>query len=151
MDPAQAPSFHILHPEVFWDSLGCVFFLDKLFSWAKDYRKKKQVREFENSWSRIIAEDFFKKNFIVILLQLSQFSPFALLCPSHPLLPQSVPTLLSMSMSHSYMYFDQSLPLLSTLIHPFLHPSGHCQSVPCFHSCASVLFVSLFCSLDFFL
>ena len=27
-------------------------------------------------------------------------------------------------------------------------PSGHFQSVPCFHACGSILFSSLFCSLD---
>ena len=34
-------------------------------------------------------------------------------------------------------------PLSPSLLH-----SGHCQSVPCFHVCGSILFVSLFCSLD---
>ena len=68
-------------------------------------------------------------------------SPAPPSCP--PLLPQSIPTLLSMSMGHSYMVFVQALSLLSTII-PSTVPSGHCQSVPCFHACGSILFVSLF-------
>ena len=31
---------------------------------------------------------------------------------------------------------------------PFPFPSGHCQSVPCFRACGSIVLVSLFCSLD---
>ena len=31
---------------------------------------------------------------------------------------------------------------------PTPRPSGHIQSVPCFHACGSILFISLFCSLD---
>ena len=68
--------------------------------------------------------------------------PFAILLLFHPRLPQSIPTLLSMSTGHSYMFFAYSLPLLST-IDPAPLPSGHFQSVPCFHACASILFISL--------
>lgn len=46
------------------------------------------------------------------------FSPFALLHATPPPLPQSAPTLLSMSISHSYLFFDYSFPLLSTIILP---------------------------------
>ena len=42
----------------------------------------------------------------IVLLQLSQFSPFALPCPAHPPLPQSIPTPLSMSMGHLYLFLD---------------------------------------------
>ena len=64
--------------------------------------------------------------------------------PTPPPTPKSIPRLLSMSMGYSYMFFDQSLPLLSTPI-PFPTPPGSCQSVSCFHACGSVLFISLFC------
>ena len=53
--------------------------------------------------------------FIVILLQLFQLFP---LCPPPPSPPpafMSIPTLLSVSMGHSYMLFDWTLPLLSTI------------------------------------
>ena len=72
------------------------------------------------------------------------FCPFALLCSAIPPLPQSVPTPLSMSMGHSYLSFDYFLPLLST-IPPSPFPSGHCQSVPYFYVCGSILLISLFC------
>ena len=62
----------------------------------------------------------------------------------HPLLPQFIPTLLSMSTGHSHMFFDYSLPLFSTAP----PSSGSCQSVLCFQVSGSVLFISLFCSLD---
>ena len=44
--------------------------------------------------------------FIVVQLQLSQFSPVALPHPTHPPLPQSILTLLSMSMGPLYMFLD---------------------------------------------
>ena len=44
--------------------------------------------------------------FIVIYYSCPNFSPFVLSCPSHPLHPQSIPTLSSTSMGHSYMSFD---------------------------------------------
>ena len=48
-----------------------------------------------------------------MLLQLFQLFPFAPLHQAHPLLPWSIPTPLSMSVGPSYMFFDQSLHLLS--------------------------------------
>ena len=56
-------------------------------------------------------------SFFLLLFYYScpNFSPFILLCPSHPPLPQSIPTLLSMSMGHSYMLSSPFLPLLSTI------------------------------------
>ena len=44
-----------------------------------------------------------------------------------------------MSVGHSYMFFVQSLPLLSTIIPP---TSAHFQSVPCFHTSGSILLIS---------
>ena len=75
----------------------------------------------------------FKPFFIVMLLQLFQFSPFALFCPSHPPLLQSIPTLLSMFVGLSYMFFVQSLPLLSTIIllSPFLWSLSVCSMFSC--------------------
>ena len=46
-----------------------------------------------------------KSFFIVISLQWSQFSPFVFFHPAHHPLPQSLPTLLSMPVGHSYMVF----------------------------------------------
>ena len=71
------------------------------------------------------------------------FSLFALLCPPHPLLPQSVPTLLSMFMGHSYMFLDYLLPLPSLLV-PLPLFLDRCQCVPCLHASGSVLPPCLF-------
>ena len=84
---------------------------------------------------------------IVVLLQLSQFSPMAFPFPTHSQLPQSIPTLLSMSMGHLYLFLDQTLPLLSPLMHP--PPPVWSLSVsslfPClwfYFACLFVLFIS---------
>ena len=47
---------------------------------------------------------------LIMLLQLSQFSPFALLPPSTTPLPQAIPTLLSVSIGHVYIFFAYSFP-----------------------------------------
>ena len=87
--------------------------------------------------------------FLFILLQLSQFSPFAFLClvPT----PITAPTVHPHTVVHvhgSFIHvlwlipapsFHQSFPL------PFLWQLSVC---PCFHVSGSVLFASLFCSLD---
>ena len=77
---------------------------------------------------------FFKKNILLLLYySCPNFSPFALLDPAHPLLPQSIPTLLSVSMGHSYSFLGQSLLLLFTLI-PFVLPLWSlsiCSLFPC--------------------
>ena len=44
--------------------------------------------------------------FIIVLLQLSQFSPIALCSPDHLLLTESIPTLFSMSLAHLYLFFN---------------------------------------------
>ena len=44
--------------------------------------------------------------FIVVQLQLSQFFPYCSPLPAHPLLPQSVATLLSITMDPSHMFLD---------------------------------------------
>ena len=62
--------------------------------------------------------------FLFLLLQLPQFSPFSPLHPAHPSLPQSIPSPLFMSMSHSHMFFDWFLPL------PFPTPPLLQLSVP---------------------
>ena len=86
---------------------------------------------------------------IVMLLKLSQFSPLCLpapsLCPPDPTNSQSIPTQLSMSMGHSSMFFEESLPLLSNI-----PPASPLATVSLFHvSMSLVLFCSLvFCSLD---
>ena len=51
---------------------------------------------------------FFKLYFLIMLLQLSQFYPFA---PStkRPPLPQAFPTQLFMSMGHGYKFFGYSI------------------------------------------
>ena len=79
-------------------------------------------------------------NFYCYYITCPNFSPFALLHLAHLTLLQSIPTPLSMSMGHSYMFFDQSLPLLSTII---LLPCP-CHSVPCFHASGSTLLIILF-------
>ena len=88
---------------------------------------------------------------LFILLQLSScpnsFFAFCPLHPVHPSCPQSILSPLSMSMNHSYMFFDSSLPLPSTILPSHL-PFYSCQSVPCFHVSGSIFFISLFCSLD---
>ena len=38
-------------------------------------------------------------------------------------------------------------PFFSPLC-PFPSPSGHCQSVPCFHACGYIWLIRLFCSLN---
>lgn len=43
---------------------------------------------------------------IVVVLQLSQLSPLALPCPTYPLLPQEIPTLLSKFMGNLYLFLD---------------------------------------------
>ena len=92
-----------------------------------------------NPWGRYIL--FFLLLFYYSCPNFPHCSP----CPTHPLLPQSISTLLSTSMCNLYLFFSYALPLLSTTI-PL--PSGPCHSVPCFHASGSVLLVSLFCSLD---
>lgn len=49
---------------------------------------------------------FFIYFLIIVLLQLSQTSLVALLCPAHHSLPQSIPTFLSMSMGYLYLLLD---------------------------------------------
>ena len=54
--------------------------------------------------------------------------------PLPRLLPQSIPILLSMSMPHSYMILDYSLPLLSLInpLPPTLWSLSVCSLFPCF-------------------
>ena len=95
-----------------------------------------------------VRKPTFERDFLLLLFYYScpNFFPFAILHPAHPPLPESIPTPLSMFVGHSYIFFDQSLPLLSTII-PVPHPSNNCQSAPCFHASGSVLLISLFYSL----
>ena len=90
---------------------------------------------------------------IVFLLQFSQFFPIALFYPAQPLLPQSIPTLLSMSMGALYMFLDQTLPLLSPVI--LLHPPpwllSVCSLFPClwfYFACLFVLFTRFHLQVD---
>ena len=59
----------------------------------------------------------FKNHFLLLFYYSCPVFPHCphLIRSSHPQLPQSIPTFLSMSMGHSYMPFDQTLPLLSTI------------------------------------
>ena len=59
--------------------------------------------------------------------------------------PQSVLTLLSMSMGHLFMFFDWFLPLLSTII-PLLPPLWSLSDHSCVHASGSIVLVC-FCSL----
>ena len=82
---------------------------------------------------------------VVVLLQLSQFSPIALPFPPSPLRPlsQSVPTQLPMSVGHLHMFFNQTLSLLSSLI-PLPTPLWSlsvCSSFPCLWFYFASLFV----------
>ena len=73
---------------------------------------------------------FLKKYFIVILLQWFLFPPFSLLHPAYHPLPQSIPTLLSMSMGHSYMYLIVPSPSFYPYPPPFWLLSV-CYLLPC--------------------
>ena len=81
-----------------------------------------------------------------ILLQLSQFTPFSLLHLDQPWLPQSNPTLCPCPCVIHTCSLTSPFPFFPPLT-PSPLPSGHCQSLPCFHVCGSILFISLFCSL----
>ena len=63
---------------------------------------------------------FFLLNYFLLLFYYScpNFSPFALLHPSHPLLPQTIPTLLSMPMK-----FHMET-LKTRTIHSFAYPTA---------------------------
>ena len=65
-------------------------------------------------------------------------------------IPPSIPTVNSHIIVHVHGLFIHVLPLVSSPSFHHYHPptSGHCQSVPCFHACGSILFLSLFFSLD---
>ena len=77
--------------------------------------------------------------FIVILLQLSQFPPIVLPCPSP--FPQSIPTLLSMSTGQLYLVFIWAL-LLSSFI--LLTPPLLSLSVRSLFPCLWFYFAHLF-------
>ena len=108
--------------------------------WAYMSQKLKNIRR--QTGQRIV----FIYLSIIALLQLSQLSLTALPCPAHPPLPQSIPTLLSMSMGHLSLFLDYTLPFLSLRTPPPLS-SGGCQSVLYFHASGSMLLIYLFCSL----
>ena len=61
---------------------------------------------------------FFKGFLLLFYYSCPNFPPSALLCPAHPLLPQSILTLLSMFVGPSYMFLDQSLLFLCFLFQP---------------------------------
>ena len=73
--------------------------------------------------------------------------PIAVHFPTQPWLSQAIPTLLFTSMSHLYMFLDQTLPRCTPSYPPCSISSGHCQSVFCFHASVSTLLICLFCSL----
>lgn len=87
---------------------------------------------------------------LFLLLSLLQMSPFnPLLCTPLPSPCAPFPliiTPLSMLMGYAYMFFGQSLYLLSSSL-PFSLPSESCQSIPYIYVSGSILFISLFCSL----
>ena len=87
---------------------------------------------------------FLLKNFLLLLFYYSwpNFPPFALLRPAHPPLPQSIPTLLSMSLGLIFMHVLCLVP--SPSFHPYPPPCFPLAAVSLFH--VSMLLV-LFCSL----
>ena len=116
---------------------------------------------------------FKKKKLSYILFMLLQLSQFFSLCSLYPVPPpfpplQAIPTLLSMSMGHAYMFFGYCIPyaVLYTpmticnsqfvLLNPFTfmaYPpkpftSGNHQNVLCIQDSVSVLLVCSFCFLD---
>ena len=70
------------------------------FCYSAFPRADYKCTEFFFSWFYLFI------NYFSVLLQLSQFSPLHSPLPSPPLLPQSVPTLLSMSVGHSNLFLD---------------------------------------------
>ena len=87
----------------------------------------------------------FLKNFLTFLMLFQysclHFSPFALLYPSHPPFPQSVPTLLSI---HGSFIHVLSLVLSPSFLHYDPPPSSPLVTVSLFHiSMPMVLFYSL--------
>ena len=79
--------------------------------------------------------------FIVVLLQLSQFSCIALPCTSHSCCHSQ--SSLSCPCPHPWVIYTCSLTRPSPFLPPLspaLH-SGHCQSVPCFHASCSILLI----------
>ena len=76
--------------------------------------------------------------FTVILLHLSQFFP---LC-SPPPIPTPAPTVNPHPVVHVHGSFIHVLWLVSSPSFHHYHPSGHCQSVPHFHACGSILLVN---------
>ena len=88
----------------------------------------------------IVTKCIYLFHYFLFYYSCLNFVLFALLCPAPYPAPTVHPTPLSTSVCHSYMFFDLSLPLFHSSHHP-AHPSGRCQSLPCFH--VSVLFCSL--------
>ena len=90
--------------------------------------------------------------FLLLLFYYScpNFSPFDLLCPAH--LPHSHSHSQSPHLcpcpwvNHTCSFKSQFSFFLPLSPKPL--PSGHCQSVPCFHTSGSILLIGLFCSLD---
>ena len=80
--------------------------------------------------------NFFKKIFsffIIVQVQLSPFPPTTPLCPTHPHLPPSILSPLTLSMCPLYMFLDDPSPIsLSPLL------SGYCQFILYFN--VSVIF-----------
>ena len=73
--------------------------------------QSKTQRSNESGWSEIFRNQnpinrFLRKFLLLFYYSCPNFAPFAFLHRSHPLLPQSIPILLSMSVGHSYMFFD---------------------------------------------
>ena len=100
----------------------------------------------QSSYVNYIIMCLFIKHFIVVLLQLSQFSPFALLCPaqsrSHSKFPHCCPCRWVIHKHSLTSPFPFSPPLAPSFL-----PSGHYQSVPCFPAPSFILLICLFCSL----
>lgn len=68
--PAQAPSFHVLHPEGIWDCSGCASLVTVAWS---DGLWERQAREgSSNSWARVTSKGLVSLNSSFTLLFLSQ-------------------------------------------------------------------------------
>ena len=85
--------------------------------------------------------------FLFILLQLSQFSPFALLCPAHPQFHSQHPHCCSCPWVSHTCSLTNPFPLFQT-VPTSLCPSYYCQPIPWFYPSCFILLISLICSLN---
>ena len=96
--------------------------------------KKVQSKTYPSLFRALVAPMLISNMFLITMLSFFNFSffshfkncysitvvpifpPLPSFAPPTPLLPQSIPTLLSTSVGHSYMFFVEALPLLPTIV-----------------------------------